>query len=83
MARSEKEKMLAGELYNSSDPELATALLRAQRLLARFNAMAPDAEEERRAVLTDLFGSLGEATTVKPTLRCDYGFNISIGRGAS
>ena len=79
MAQSEKEKMLAGELYNSSDPDLVAALLRAQRLLARFNVSTPDAEEERRAVLTDLFASLGEDTTVKPTLRCDYGFNISIG----
>jgi maltose O-acetyltransferase len=80
MARSEKEKMLAGELYNSSDPELVAALLSAQRLLAQFNATHPDAEDERRALLTKLFASLGEETIVKPAVRCDYGFNISIGR---
>ena len=44
-----------------------------------FNGIAPDAVEERRSVLAELFASLGEDTTVKPTLRCDYGFNISIG----
>lgn len=74
--------MLAGELYMSDDPELATAHLRAQGLLARFNATSAAADDERRALLTDLFESFGEGTVLKPTLHCDYGFNITIGRRA-
>jgi len=38
---SEREKMIAGELYRASDPELVAAHLRAQDLLARYNATAP------------------------------------------
>jgi len=72
--------MLAGELYIASDPELHTAHLRAQALLAKFNATAADARQERRASLTELFAHLGDETVLKPIFRCDYGFNISIGR---
>ena len=80
MAKTEREKMLAGELYIASDPELHTAHLRAQALLAKFNATAADARQERRASLTELFAHFGDETVLKPIFRCDYGFNISIGR---
>jgi maltose O-acetyltransferase len=76
---SQRAKMLAGELYVANDPELSVAHLRAQAILTRFNATPADAGEERRALLTELFARFGEGTVLKPTLRCDYGFNISIG----
>lgn len=79
MLKGQKARMLAGELYLASDPELAAAHLRAQRLLQRFNATPAEAEEERRSLLTELFARFGEGTVLKPTLRCDYGFNIAIG----
>lgn len=37
MERTQKERMLAGELYFANDPELSNDHLRAQKLLARFN----------------------------------------------
>jgi len=77
--RTEKEKMLAGELYFAMSPELVADHLRAQTLLAAFNASAPDDEAARVRILAQLLGHLGEGVVVKPDLRCDYGFNISIG----
>lgn len=77
--KSPKEKMLAGELYLADDPELNADHLRAQALLARFNATPADADQERRSLLTELLGRLGDSTIIKPVFRCDYGFNISIG----
>jgi maltose O-acetyltransferase len=77
--KGQKQKMLAGELYVADDPELYAAHLRAQYILARFNATPADAGDERRAMLLDLFARFGEGAVLKPTLRCDYGFNISIG----
>ena len=71
--------MLAGELYMANDPELGGDHLRAQALLAKFNATAADAEEERRLLLKQLLGRIGEGTVLKPTFRCDYGYNIAIG----
>src|SRR6516162_8381628 len=75
----QKAKMLAGELYMASDPELAADHLRAQALLAKFNATAAEADAERHQLLTQLLGRIGEGTVVKPMLRCDYGYNIAIG----
>ena len=63
----------------ATDPELSAAHLRAQAILAKFNATSADAEAERHALLTELFERLGEGTVVKPTLRCDYGLNVAIG----
>jgi maltose O-acetyltransferase len=75
----QKAKMLAGELYLASDPDLAADNLRAQLLLATFNASAPDDEALRQELLRRLFGYFGQDAIVKPSLRCDYGYNISIG----
>ncbi len=77
--KTERAKMLAGELYLASDPELSSAHLRAQAILARFNTTSAEAGEERHALLTELFARFGKETVLKPTLRCDYGFNIAIG----
>lgn len=76
---SQKTRMLAGELYLADDPELHAAHLRAQEILARFNTTPADAGETRRALLAELFARFGTGTVLKPTLRCDYGFNIAIG----
>lgn len=75
----QKAKMLAGELYLASDPELVAGTMRAQQLLARFNASAADNDALRADVLQQLFGHLGANVVIKPNLRCDYGFNIAVG----
>lgn len=79
--RSEREKMLAGEPYLASDPELLAANLRAQRLLQRFNRSAPDAGAERKAILQDLLGHRGAGVVIKPPFACDYGSQIRIAAG--
>jgi len=77
---SEREKMIAGELYRASDPELVAARLRAQELLVRYNASAPADAGARSALLRELFGAVGDGATVMPRFSCDYGFNITAGR---
>jgi maltose O-acetyltransferase len=79
MANTQKEKMLAGELYLANDPELAAAYARAQIILSSFNATRGDELPTLTAHLRDLLGHLGEEAIIKPALRCDYGFNIRIG----
>lgn len=75
----QKDRMLAGERYFAWDPELRAARVRAQTILARFNATVADADDERRALLTELFAHFGKNSILLPSLRCDYGFNITIG----
>lgn len=69
--------MLAGLEYRADDPDLAADGRRAADLTARFNA-EPD-PEARQALLAELLGSVGEGTTVRPSLRCDYGYNVHVG----
>lgn len=75
----QKSKMLAGELYQASDPELQAARLRARQAVAEINALPPAADAARRERLAVLFAKFGEGSVLEPPLRCDYGFNVSIG----
>lgn len=79
MKRTQKELMLAGELYLASDQELSQEHLRAQKTLAMFNATDASEASKRIVLLETLFGKTDETVVVKPTLRCDYGYNIFIG----
>ena len=80
--KSEKAKMLAGELYRSADPELVADTERAQRLVARYNATPAEATEARMALLRRLCGSVRDGAVIRPPFACDYGYNIRLGRNA-
>lgn len=79
--RSEKEKMLAGELYRAVGPEIAADHLRADRLLRAYNSTGADEPERRAAILAELLGTIGEGVVIRPPFHCDYGYNIRLGRG--
>jgi maltose O-acetyltransferase len=74
---SEREKMLAGDLYNPRDPQLVAARRRARDLCHALNATRESAEDERRRILLDLFGAGGDSVWVQPPFFCDYGSNIA------
>lgn len=71
--------MLAGELYIADDPELAADARRAALLSERFNASSAADLDTRRKLLTELLGSVGERTEIRPPLYVDYGYHVSIG----
>lgn len=77
--KTEKEKMLAGELYCSYDPELRAELLRARVLCEKLNRTSVADEAERTRILKELFGSAGEHIDVLSDFHCDYGSNIHVG----
>jgi maltose O-acetyltransferase len=77
--RSEKEKMLAGELYDPLDPELVQAREQARDLCQDLNATREKDQQDRRRILTELFGKGGESVWVQPPFYCDYGSNILLG----
>ena len=78
--RTNRERMLAGDLYSADDPENAR-VGRGGFALADACYRAPVAgyDEAARQALTDLLGSLGEGAYVKPPLAVDYGENVHIG----
>lgn len=77
--RTEKQKMLAEELYLASDPELAAESLRAARLLQCYNQTPPDDRDQRTEILRQLLGEVGEAPQIVPPFHCDYGSHIRLG----
>jgi maltose O-acetyltransferase len=79
--RTEKQKMLAGDLYRAVGDELAADNLRADRLTRAYNATGADEAERRAALLRDLLGAVGEGVVIRPPFRCDYGYNIRLGSG--
>ncbi len=74
--KTEKEKMLAGELYCAFDEELRRDHNRARLILEEFNGSLV---ENRSDLLKSLFGKTGDNLLIKPTFRCTYGSNIDIG----
>lgn len=78
--RSEKDKMLAGELYRADSPELIADNRRISAWMERFNATGatPDA---RLPLMQEAFGHVGRDVVIRPPFHCDYGYNISLGDG--
>ncbi|AHV99114.1 maltose O-acetyltransferase [Paenibacillus sabinae T27] len=77
--KTEKEKMLSGELYLAADPELVKDRLNARRLTRLFNQSLETEDERRIELLRELFGSTGKNGYIEPSFRCDYGYNIHVG----
>lgn len=75
----EKRKMIAGELYRPSDATLRADRLRARDILHRYNHSSPEEKALRHELLSDLLGYEHDAY-IEPTFRCDYGYNIFLGR---
>ena len=76
---SEREKMLAGELYDPLDPDLVAGRERARDLCQTLNATREAEVDARRAILRELFGAGGDTVWMQPPFFCDYGTNIELG----
>ena len=77
--QSERQKMIAGELYDPLDGELVAARERARDLCRQLNSMSDAESDERRRLLAELFGAGGDTVWMQPPFFCDYGSNIALG----
>ena len=77
--KSEKEKMLGGELYNPLDPQLAADRRRARLLLKQLNDTSDDQQDERARLIKELIPTIGSEIWIEPPFYCDYGSNITLG----
>eukprot|EP01132_Coremiostelium_polycephalum_P005849 gene5849-7278_t len=77
--KSEKQKMIDGELYNAFVPELIQDRENCRILTRKFNDTPECKYEERQQLLKQLFGTTGEKIYMESTFRCDYGYNIHVG----
>lgn len=77
--RTNHERMLAGDLYISDDPEIAARQQRAYRLAAAYQAAFAEDADAARPILQELVPGLGPGAFVRPPLYVDYGSNLEIG----
>ncbi len=77
---SEKEKMIAGEMYFPNEENLLNDRKYAKDLCFELNNTPPSKSEERNAILQKLLGKCGEETIIESNFFCDYGYNISVGK---
>jgi maltose O-acetyltransferase len=77
--RSERARMLAGESYDSRDPELLALAHHARARLAELSATPSTDADARRRILERLLGSVGDGVWIEPPFFCDYGAHIHIG----
>jgi maltose O-acetyltransferase len=78
---TEKHKMLAGELYVATGDELAADARRVAEWMDRYNASIARTQQEYKALLREMLAEVGEGSYVRPPFHCDYGYNISLGKG--
>jgi maltose O-acetyltransferase len=76
---SERQKMLAGQLYDPMDAELVAARDRARDLCQGLTATRAAQRDERRRILGELLGAGGDTAWIEPPFFCDYGSNIELG----
>jgi maltose O-acetyltransferase len=81
MNRTEKEKMLAGELYTASAPEIQADQAAARAWMQRFNERMDMPLDARYQLLQERLASIGRDSMIRPPFHCDYGYNISLGAG--
>jgi len=78
---TEKDKMLAGKVYDATDQELLRELAETRERIYDYNALRPSEMEKMRAILKELLGGIGDdEIIINQPFRCDYGRQISVGK---
>ena len=77
---TEKEKMLAGKIYDSSDKELAELRAKAHKLSQQYSSLYED-DERRNAILDELLPDHGEGFFLQGPVYFDYGVFTKFGSG--
>jgi len=78
---TEKEKMLAGHIYDACNPEILSELFTTQDAVFEYNQIRPTDHALRTKKIKQILGKTGERVIVNQPFHCDYGSNISVGEG--
>ena len=77
--KTEKQKMLEGDMYIAWGEEFVNDRRYARRLLREFNQIDPEDRRMTHSILKKLFGKVGDYIHIEPDFKCSYGYNIHIG----
>lgn len=76
---TEKEKMLAGHIYDACNPEILSELFATQDAVFEYNQIRPTDRAQRTEKIKQILGKTGERVIVNQPFHCDYGSHISVG----
>lgn len=76
---TEREKMLAGQLYDCEDAELLTQWHKAKNLAREYNQLDSTDAAAKDRILTELLGGRGANLWITAPFYVDYGNNIYFG----
>lgn len=76
--KTEYQKCMDGEFF-TADPEMLQIIYRCKRLVRRLNETDMENGDERRKIMRELFGSMGDHVHVDIDFHCEYGINIHCG----
>lgn len=79
---TEKEKMLAGQLYDPTDPELVALREKAHALSKKYNDTVETQEAEREELLGELLPEMHESSYLQGPVQFDYGCFTKIGENS-
>ena len=77
---TEREKMLAGEVYKACDAELLADLNRVKVLCQQYNNLLPTDFAGRNKMIREILGQADEDTFINQPFYCDYGKHIRVGK---
>lgn len=73
-------KMQLGQPYNAFYPPFSSLLMETRKKIQEFNSLAPDNIHRLKELITDMLGSCGGNVNINQPFRCDFGFNIHVGK---
>lgn len=81
VTRTQKQRMLAGELYTAADAQIQADQAAARAWMERYNGAVGLSPAERHGLLVERLRAVGKDVAIRPPFFCDYGYNISVGDG--
>jgi maltose O-acetyltransferase len=77
--KTEIQKCLDGEIFNTSDPEIQDMIKRARDITKEYNYLASTDTIRKKPLFIELFGSIGKNVSIDTPFYCDYGRHITVG----
>ncbi len=77
VSKTEYDRMIAGELYDASDPVLLQLRVKARFFMQEYNQSID--KEKRSLLLNQMFRKIGKNADIQAPFYCDYGCHIEVG----
>ncbi len=79
---TEKEKMIAGKIYDAAEKQLLKDRAKAHRICKDYNDTYEEEEEKRLELLKQLMPDMAKGVYLQGPIQFDYGYNTSMGENS-